>query len=361
MARALRLAILSCTTLLACAGEAPEEIVSCEAIGPARPVCGFQNPEDLALLPNRRSLIVSEFGGTEGARAGALSRFDLHDDARTVLFRGGDAEGVPASWGDPGCPGPPSPAFSPHGIDLSRRRDGALQLLVVNHGGRESVEFFEVEEGRAGYALAWRGCAVAPEGSWLNDVVTLPEGGFLVTHMMPRRGGPGQFLEFAKAVLLRMETGHVLEWQPGRGFARVPGTDIPFANGLEISADGGTLFLNSSTAGQVRRIARATGERQGRVMLQSPDNSTWAEDGRLWVASLQASFSDFTHCNELERGACAAPFQIVALHPETLETEVIYEGGGAPMGGGTVGLQVGGELFVGSFAGDRILRVDLGQ
>ena len=31
------------------------------------------------------------------------------------------------------------------------------------------------------------------------------------------------------------------------------------------------------------------------------------------------------------------------------------------MGAGTVGLQVGDQLYVGSFAGDRILRVDLGD
>jgi len=359
--RTLRVAASSCAALLACAGEAPEAIVSCEAIGPARPVCGFQNPEDLALLPDHRSLLVSEYGSLEGTRAGSLSRLDLHDEARTVLFRGGDADGGTATWGDPGCPGPPSPAFSPHGIDLDRRLDGALQLLVVNHGGRESVEFFEVTEGRSGYGLTWRGCAVVPEGRWLNDVVTLPDGGLLATHMMPRREGLGQFIEFAKAGLLRMETGHVLEWQPESGFVRVPGSDVPFANGLEISDDGETLYLNSSSAGQVRRIVRATGERRGHASVQSPDNSTWAGDGRLWVASLHTSFSEFTHCRELEQGACPARFQIVAVHPETLETEVIYEGSGAPMGGGTVGLQVGDELFVGSFAGDRVLRVALSR
>ena len=37
----------------------------------------------------------------------------------------------------------------------------------------------------------------------------------------------------------------------------------------------------------------------------------------------------------------------------------VYESHGAPMGGGTVGLQVGSELFVGSFKGDRILRIQL--
>ena len=36
-----------------------------------------------------------------------------------------------------------------------------------------------------------------------------------------------------------------------------------------------------------------------------------------------------------------------------------YESRGVPLGGGTVGRQVSFELFVGSFGGDCILRVDL--
>ena len=43
-------------------------------------------------------------------------------------------------WGTPDCPGEPDKAFAPHGIHLSRRGDGRLQLLVVNHGGREAIE-----------------------------------------------------------------------------------------------------------------------------------------------------------------------------------------------------------------------------
>ena len=39
----------------------------------------------------------------------------------------------------------------------------------------------------------------------------------------------------------------------------------------------------------------------------------------------------------------------------------IYTSDGAPMGAGTVGLQVGDELFIGSFQGDRLLRVKLSE
>ena len=70
--------------------------------------------------------------------------------------------------------------------------------------------------------------------------------------------------------------------------------------------------------------------------------------------------TDFVACENLERGACGIPFEIVAVDPETMTTlGPVYSTEGYPMGAGTVGLQVGNELFVGSFKGDRILRIDL--
>ena len=344
---------------LAC-GRSAEPVISCDAVGPARPICGFVNPEDLELLPDGKSLLVSEFGAMEGGgRVGAIAHLDLASEARSVLYRGGDGGTLTPGWGDPACPGPPA-ELSPHGIHLSRRGDGALQLLAVNHAGRESVELFEVSEDSGAWRVAWRGCAVAPEGAWLNDVVALPEGGFLATSMLPRRGTVGQILEYAKAAVLGMRTGHLLEWRPGRGFAVLPGTDVVFANGVALSPDGRTIFLNASIGGEVHRIDRATGKGEGSAAVSGPDNSTWAPDGRLLVASFVGPLWQTMTCNGLERGACPVAFEIVAVDPETLATETIYRGEGAPMGGGTVGLRVGDELFVGSFAGDRILRVSLG-
>jgi hypothetical protein len=351
------LAALGCA---ACSGSI-EPVVACDAVGPARPICGFRNPEDLELLPDGRSLLVSEFGSMEGGRGGAIARLDLASEARTVLYRGGQGGAPTPGWGDPACPGAPPPEMSPHGIHLGRRPDGALQLLVVNHGGRESVEFFEVAPGPAGFEVAWRGCALAPEGAWLNDVVALPEGGLFATHMLPKRGRIGQLVEYVKAGALGIETGFALEWLPGRGFAPKPGTETTFANGIALSADGRTIFLNSSIGGKVHRIDRATGRALGSAEVPGPDNSTWAPDGRLLVASFVGPLFETMACGEIERGACPVPFEIVAIDPETLATETIYRGEGAPMGGGTVGLQVGDELFVGSFAGDRILRVKLGS
>jgi len=352
-----RIALLLLAGALACR-PALTPIVDCDPHGDAEPLCGFQNPEDLALLPSGKRLLVSEYGGMDRADPGLLSRLDLDDDARTQLFASGDAEGAaPADgWGDAACPGPP-PVFSPHGIDLVERDDGRFALLVVNHGARESVEIFEVLEPRGEARVAWRGCAVAPAGSWLNDVVGRSDGGFLVSHMMPRRHGVAQTWEFVKAALLGMETGCVLAWSPERGFERVAGSQAALANGVELSEDESVLFVNANLGGRVRAIDLTTGRALGEAPVTHPDNSTWASDGRLWVASLSGQVSELLACDEIERGSCPVGFEIVAVDPRSFATERVYAGDGVSMGAGTVGLQVGGDLYVGSFAGDRVLRV----
>ena len=130
-------------------------------------------------------------------------------------------------------------------------------------------------------------------------------------------------------------------------------------NGIEVSADQRRVFLNASGAGEVWRMDPATGEIEARAAVPSLDNARWAPDGRLLVASMLSHTEDFSVCQNLESGACPLEFQIVAVDPVTMETEVLYRNAGPPMGAGTVGLQVGRELFIGSFAGDRVLRVSL--
>jgi hypothetical protein len=344
----LALGLISCSSV--------EPITSCDPVGAATPLCGFQNPEDLALLPDRRHVLVSEYGDA-GARPGRISLLDLESNEHTSLFAGGEPAG-PGPWGAPDCEGPPSTAFSPHGIHLAKRADGLLQLLVVQHGGRESVEMFEVTQDEdAGWGLAWRGCAVAPDGG-LNDVVALPEGGFLATRFAPT-GRLAMMLVFAKAWLFGGDTGWVYAWNREAGFSEVPGTRAAGPNGIELSADGEKIFLNATLASDVRRIDRRTGAIEARAAVKQPDNLTWTRDGRLLVASLRGAAREMLSCNGVEGGSCPMPFAIVALDPNTMETETLYEGGpGTPSGAGTVGLEVDGALLIGTFAGDRILRVE---
>jgi len=128
--------------------------------------------------------------------------------------------------------------------------------------------------------------------------------------------------------------------------------------GSRLSSDGAKIFLNTTLASEVLRIDRKSGAIEARAKVDRPDNLTWARDGRLRVASLRGKTRELLSCSSIESGSCPMPFAIVALDPTTMETKTVYEGGpGTPSGAGTVGLEVDGELLVGTFAGDRIVRV----
>ncbi len=352
-----RVALLGAAVLaLAGCAEPRPPIVDCAASGDARPVCGFQNPEDLALLPSGRSLVISQMGEMDGSEPGSLVFFDLASDAITPAFAGAQAGIAPTpGWGDSACPGAPDARFSPHGLALARRSDGALQLFVVNHGGRESIELFEVSDSDPRPSLAWRGCVIPPEGSFLNDVAPLPGGGFVTTHMFPHHSG---FFTTLKG-LVGLSTGWVLEWQPGAGFQRVPGSDGAMPNGIETSPDGETLYVDLYLGNEVRKLARNTGETLASVEIASPDNVLWSPDGSLLVASHNAPLSEMLACGEIERGACPFHYSIVELDPDTLKPRALYENAGPPMGAGTAAMRIGDELLIGSFKGDRIVRVTL--
>jgi hypothetical protein len=362
---ALLLAILVCSMPTSgCIGPGstlrPES--QCIQEGRARPICLFQNPEDLAPLPKGDALIASEYAAPDGSRPGRLSLFLLETEEHRVLYTGGDAGDEKPAWGADDCPGPPPLNFSPHGIHVSERADGALQLLVVQHAGRESVEFFEVRGAGIDRSLAWRGCAVAPARAWLNAVAAVPGGGFVTTSMMERLETDA---DQSAALHAPISSGYVATWSATEGFGRLPGSEGARPNGIEVSHDGRYVFLNSSGEDQVQRILRATGEVEATAEIIGLDNARWASDGRLIVASIETENDEiFSTCMELMshgQGTCPIPFRIIAIDPVTMAAELLYQSDGSPMGGGTVGVVLDDELFVGSFSGDRILRITLEQ
>lgn len=332
-----------------------------EEASPLRVITGLQAPEDLELLPNDRYLLLSQFGGLEGG-PGSLAVLDRHTEQHRLLYPSKapgpseEARGA-GEWGDPDCPGEPGAALSPHGIHLLQRPDGRWQLLVVHHGGRESVEFFELLGSGEDYRLRWRGCAVAPEDSFLNDVVGLRDGQVLVTHMFSRRAAATA--EGQAAALAGELGGWVWRWRAGQGFDILPGSHQVFPNGIQVDAEERHVYLNLYGASAVARLELASGRVVRQARVPRPDNSSWAPDGRLLVASHVDSEVLDPACTRADSPWCPLGFQIVALDPETLHGEVIFRHQGAPMGAGTIAVQHGRRLYIGSFVGDRLLVVDL--
>jgi len=319
--------------------------VSCDPAAGLTPYCGFKNPEDLVIVPGGEYLLASEMGEFMIHPPGDLVLMDLATGERHEIDINWRTE---EQWGAADCPAPAAELFSPHGIDLMQRTDGRQQLLVVNHGGREAVEFFELAKSADIWKLQWRGCAVPPGDPFINDVAGLQDGGFFVTHMW-NKSIP--FEKVAEQLIAGDKIGWVYEWQADTGFVQVPGSVEQMPNGIAVSADNSKIFVNIYMANKTIRIDRASGEVEGSFSVQQPDNITVDESGALWVASHKHDPINQT-CTE--PGVCLLPFEVVKANPDTLETEIVLSHEGAPMGYATVALKVGDKIYMGSAHGDRL-------
>ncbi|MBT5683795.1 MAG: hypothetical protein HOJ11_02240 [Gammaproteobacteria bacterium] len=325
------------------------ELLDCQSSTDMEVYCGYKNPEDLVVLPDKKYLVVSEMAEFLTDAPGTLSLLNLDTGERELL---------PVAWaqpemvrGDVTCPAPDSAAFSPHGIDLTQLEDGTLQLLVVNHGKRESVEFFEVTQTDQGWQLTWQGCATPPGDPFINDVAALKDGGFLVTHMWDKTTA---FDEVARRLFAGETTGWVYEWQREQGFKKVLESDDLMPNGIAVNAENTKIFVNIYFANKTIKIDRDSGEREGEFAVQQPDNITVDDEGNLWVASHKNDPIGQT-CAMVSEGPCLLPYEVIKADSETMQADVFLSQNGAPMGYATVALKVGDRLFMGSAHGDRVV------
>jgi hypothetical protein len=340
---------------LAAGSELPQpviatELLSCEPMAGMTPHCGYQNPEDLVHIPDTSLLIVSEMGEFMADTPGDLSLLNMATGLRETLAI--DWSGDGESWGDADCPAPEPSALSPHGIDITRREDGALALLVVNHGMRESVEFFAVAPNGD---LAWRGCAIPPGDPFINDVAARRDGGFYVTHMWNKSA---DFAETVATLQAGTPTGWVWAWAPDEGFSRLPETDALMPNGIAIDSDNTTLYINVYFGGRTFAMDLEDQQRIAQLELRQPDNVSIDSQGNVWIASHQHDAIGQA-CTLVTAGPCLLPFAVVKANPETLESKVIIDHDGPPMGFATVALRVGARLYLGTAHGDRVVSIEL--
>ena len=76
----------------------------------------------------------------------------------------------------------------------------------------------------------------------------------------------------------------MLEWQRAAGWKKVPNSDSALPNGIAVSPDGETLYVDVYLGDEVRKIARRSGELLGTVAspeprqpeLDRPTGSCWS-------------------------------------------------------------------------------------
>jgi hypothetical protein len=269
-------------------------------------------------------------------------------------------------WGDPACPGPIGDALRPHGISLLKRNGGAVQLFVVNHGGRESIEMFELKQSGGTSNLIWHGCVVSTQA--FNDVAAQADGGFIATHptaLQPPPPPPGQAKaqEKGKApqgqanLFSGQPSGYVSRWAPGKSEAEVPGTRAGYPNGVLVSSDGRHMYFNAWTAKEVHKYDLKEGKEIGLVKLDfMPDNISWTSKHSMLAAGVKGAGGD---CPAGSGTPCIQGFGVAEIDPAKMETKTVFdsEGKAAMIPGVSIALQSGNSIYIGAFQGDRIVKI----
>ena len=329
----------------------------CNPAGKLDFVCGPLNSEDLVEVPGTPWIVASGMDGGAAGSRGSLHLVDTRDKSWKMLFPGSNPQVQPdkTTYGD--CPGAPDLSkFGAHGLNLRPGKDGMDTLYVVNHGGRESIEIFTLDPKGAEPTVTWIGCAVMPSHTWPNSVAPLPDGGMVVTDMFDPKDPKAP-----DKMAAGENTGAVYEWQPHKGFALVPGSRMSGNNGIEVSRDGKWIYVAAWGNKAVVRLSRSGGAAARRLPVGFlADNLRWAPDGELMVAGQNVPAKLVFGCFQSHNTRCTQPWRIVKWDTAAMTIQpVVSEKGNPEFGDATVGLEIGDDMFVGTFRGDRIAYFSL--
>ncbi|MEZ5558124.1 MAG: SMP-30/gluconolactonase/LRE family protein [Pseudomonadales bacterium] len=349
-----RAALGVCALVLCSGGQAfAAEVEACDSSPAMSYICGPVNAEDLVQLPGTRWVLSSSMAPGNG-----IYLIDSVSRAWSKLYTGSPDQVRHDAVAYGSCSEAPAlETFVTHGLHLRSRGDGHSTLYVVSHGGREAIEVFDVDTTADQPALAWRGCVPMPDGIAANSVTSLRDGTLLATVLMH----PGQ--TFSDVFSGRL-TGAVYRWAPGdSGFVKQAGSELPGNNGIEVSADEQEVYVVSTGLASISVFSNSNPMRLLRATERldfGPDNIHMAPDGRL----ITAGPSNVDHnCGGLDLGnvqleefaACPRGSVAATFDPQTLEENERWSSPpDARFSNATMALQVGDEIWIGTFSGNRI-------
>ena len=340
--------------------DVPKMLAKCSASDSDK-VCGVQNPEDMDLLPSGNWLVFSEMlseANPKNTVYGGLGALDVHSQTVVSLF--GDSV---ANWpdadlpmlGDDNCPGKPDAAkFGGHGVDVRQLNDGTVLLAAVNHGDREAIELFSIEEQEQPIAT-WRGCVLLERHDIHNDVAIASDGSLYITRFStsPHHMSVG-LIKDAANLFVGGNTGYVYHWTKTDGLQLIENSEGSASNGISISNSDDVLFVAEWGTNKVYRLALDGSEVvRDEVQLEvAPDNFVWAPNGKLTVTGQEGNPFTNIRCTETTPTTCEVSYGVYEIDPNTLSVNPLHKGTGAA----SVAVPVEGSLYIGTFAGDNIQK-----
>jgi len=327
---------------------APAQSSACAPSGGLNFICGLQAAEDLVLVPATRWLIASGMMPGSG-----LHLIDTQAKSARSFFSSSASNIRADKTRFAACPGPPDPKqVVLHGLSLRPSQTGRYTLYATNHGGRESIEVFEVDARNAVPSATWIGCVLLPDKLAANSVAAFGDGTLVATVLVL----PGKTFE---DVWAGRNTGVVLMWTPGsKEFRSLAGTELPGNNGIETSADDREFYVASTGLKRIVAFSRANPSkplRTAQLKEFAPDNVRLV-DGRLVTTGM---IDNEPSCGgapkKPEDIRCPRGWVADAIDPKTMAITEIARGPAAPPYTGTAtAIPVGGDIWLSSFSADRV-------
>jgi hypothetical protein len=347
------LALLSCAQLAAAAsGPVPP----CDPNG--RNFCGLEGAEDIAFIPGTDWMLV----GSQFINVHSKQRIPFAISATPPQKA---SSHVSADLSAPDCPGPPT--YLRVGANDIKRVGSEVRIVEINHpdpktvppaeiGGR--VELFSVELPAGIPELHWLGCFPVPLPYNLNDVAIAPDGTIYASHQHDRPHTPEEYAALRQKWLAHEPTGFALQWKHGAGWVKVPGTDVPFANGVGVSYDGRQFAVAGTYCECLVLVDRRTGATRRVPIGVAPDNITPLRGGGFIAeGNTGAPVTGVDPCRPPGARPCGFPIAVVQIDPKGLVT-YLFESDGSRIPGTSVAVLHGGELFMGSAFADFVTVVD---
>ncbi|MDP2322998.1 MAG: hypothetical protein Q8N51_03105, partial [Gammaproteobacteria bacterium] len=246
-----------------------------------------------------------------------------------------------------------------HGLSLYIDTTGKRSLFVINHPANRGVQpelieiFDEIEPGR----FTHRETIESPLFNSPNDLAAVGSRQFYVANDKVLNGGLAaglQHLGIGRSPLTYFDGTE----------ARVVVPDIAAGGGINVSADGSTLYV-AETAGQRLRVlnrdpTNGSVTELARIPLPtSPDNIDVAADGSLTVTGHANTVKLIQHFIN----GSPAPTQVLRVIPDNggaASIDEIYLNAGDEISAGSVGVTYGNKLLIGSITARQILVCEQG-
>ncbi|HEY0962879.1 MAG TPA: hypothetical protein VGE69_11045 [Pseudomonadales bacterium] len=315
-------------------------------------ICGIVNGEDI-LRVSTPWLLVSGMNGDLGGDTsidGKLHLVNPEDRSWEVLFPGDSPVLEHDTEMFASCPGPLDvDNFSAHGLALKAVGGQAEQywLYMTSHGAREAIEVFVIDAITAKPTIKWVGCVPMPDTSWTNSLVILKDGGFRATQFMDPTGSG------MEGVIAKEITGHVFEWHPGGDVTVIAGTELSGPNGIAMSDDERYIYVAAFGTQEVVRFDLGVTPivKDSIAVGIAPDNVRWSSSGTLYTAGGNITEG----CGGPD---CGAGWSVWEIDPMQLTAQqIVAAPDGVALQGVSTALDVGDEIWVGTYGGDRIAIV----